>query len=146
MADSKDSKRDPDPGRVVGEFKTRNTSGEVRISDDVVGVIAGIAAAEIDGIAGMSGGFVGGISEMMLGKKNLSKGVRVDSAKRETSVDLYVVVDYGVQIPVIARKIQENVKKAVESMTGLKVKGVNIHVQGVSFPGGEMAPKGEQVK
>lgn len=141
-----DTNRDPDPGRVVGKFKTGTTSGEVRISDDVVGVIAGIAAAEVEGIAGMSGGFVGGISEMMLGKKNLSKGVKVDSAKRETTVDLYVVVDYGVQIPVIAQKIQENVKKAVESMTGLRAKSVNIHVQGVAFPGEEGVSKRERVK
>ena len=105
----------------------------VRISDDVVGVIAGIAAGEVDGVVGMSGGLVGGISEM-LGKRNLSKGVRVEVGERQAAVDLHIVVEYGTRIPEVAQKVQENVKRAVESMTGLEVVEVNIHVQGVAFP------------
>ncbi len=104
----------------------------VRIADDVVGVIAGIAAAEIEGIAGMSGGLVGDLSEM-LGKKNLSKGVKVKVGEKECAIDLFLVVEYGVRIPDVAVQVQENVKRAVESMTGLEVVEVNIHVQGVSF-------------
>lgn len=124
-----------DQGRIVGHVSTEVSSGHVRISDDVVGVIAGIAAGEVEGVAGMSGGLVGGLSEMMTGKKNLAKGVRVDVGDRDTSIDVFVVVEYGVRIPAVAQKVQQRVKKAVESMTGLRVAGVNIHIQGVSFPG-----------
>src|SRR5690606_26240403 len=95
--------------------------------------IAGLAATEIEGVAGMSGGIGGGIAEM-LGRKNLLKGVKVDVGEGHASVDLFVVVEYGVRIPDVAWKIQENVKRAIEGMTGLQVTEVNIHIQGVHFP------------
>lgn len=106
--------------------------GVIRIADEVVGIIAGLAATEVPGVAGMSAGLVGGIAEM-LGKKNLSKGVKVEVGEREAAVDLYIIVEYGVRIPDIALRVQENVKRAIESMTGLDVVEVNIHVQGVGF-------------
>lgn len=106
--------------------------GNVRIADEVVGIIAGLAAMEVPGIAGMSGGLVGGIAEM-LGKKNLSKGVKVEVGEREAAADLFVIVEYGVRIPDVALRVQENVKRAIESMTGLEVVEVNVHVQGVGF-------------
>lgn len=105
----------------------------VRISDDVLGVIAGIAAMEVEGVAGMSGGFAAEMAERMAGKKNLTKGVRVQMGEKEAAIDLYIVVEYGVRIPEVAAKVQENVKRSVESMTGLDLVEVNIHVQGVSF-------------
>jgi uncharacterized alkaline shock family protein YloU len=108
--------------------------GHIKIADEVVSIVAGIAATEVEGIAGMSGGIVGGITEM-LGKKNLAKGVRVEVGEREAAIDLYVVVEYGVRIPDVAQKVQEEVKKAVESMTGLEVVEVNIHIQGVNLGG-----------
>ena len=107
--------------------------GSIRIADEVVSIIAGLAATEIDGIAGMSGGLVGGIAEM-LGKKNFAKGVKVEVGEKEAAVDLYIIVKYGVRIPDVAISVQENVKKAIETMTGLSVVEVNIHVQGVGFP------------
>ena len=110
----------------------QNDVGSVRIADEVVGIISGLAATEISGVAGMSGGLVGGIAEM-LGKKNLSKGVKVEVGEKEAAVDLYIIVEYGVRIPDVALRVQENVKKAIESMTGLDVVEVNIHVQGVGF-------------
>jgi len=119
-------------GRGPSEEKLAIEDGQVRISDDVVGTIAGIAATEVEGVAGMSGGIVGGITDM-LGRKNLAKGVKVEVGERETALDLYVVVEYGVRIPEVAQLVQSNVKRAVESMTGLKVVEVNIHVQGVAF-------------
>ncbi|WP_213974009.1 Asp23/Gls24 family envelope stress response protein [Tepidanaerobacter acetatoxydans] len=109
-----------------------NEKGSIKIADDVVGVIAGLAATEVAGIAGMSGGIVGGITEM-LGRKNLAKGVKVEVNEKEAFVDLYVIVDYGVRIPEVSWNVQENVKKAIENMTGLSVVEVNIHVQGVNF-------------
>lgn len=111
----------------------RTSLGAIRISNEVVAVIAGLAATEIEGLAGMSGGIAGGITEM-LGKKNLARGVKVDVGEREAAVDLFVIVDYGAQIPDVALQVQENVKSAIESMTGLNVIEVNVHVQGVSFP------------
>ncbi|MEG6522582.1 Asp23/Gls24 family envelope stress response protein [Desulfotomaculum sp. 1211_IL3151] len=107
--------------------------GGIRIADDVVGVIAGMAATEVAGVAGMSGGIGGGIAEM-LGRKNLSKGVKVEVGEKEAAVDLFVIVEFGVRIPDVATQIQMNVKRAIEGMTGLSVVEVNIHVQGVTFP------------
>ncbi len=118
--------------RTIGPYDDGEDSGLIRISDDVVGTIAGIAATEVEGVAGMSGGIVGGITEM-LGRKNLAKGVKVEVGEREAALDLFIVVDYGVRIPEIAQRVQENVKRAVESMTGLTVVEANIHIQGVAF-------------
>ena len=103
-----------------------------RIADEVVGIIAGMAATEVAGVAGMSAGLVGGIAEM-LGKKNLAKGVKVEVGEREAAVDKYIIVEYGVRIPDIALRVQENVKRGIESMTGLDVVEVNVHIQGVGF-------------
>ena len=114
------------------EKTEHNDVGSIRIADEVVGIIAGLAATEVAGVAGMSAGLVGGIAEM-LGKKNLSKGVKVEVGEREAAVDLYIIVEYGVRIPDVALRVQENVKCAIESMTGLDVVEVNIHVQGVGF-------------
>ncbi len=107
--------------------------GAIRIADEVVSIIAGLAATEIEGVASMSGGIVGGIAEA-LGRKNLSKGVKVEVGEQEAAVDLYLIVGYGSRIPDVAWNVQENVKKAIETMTGLSVVSVNVHVQGVSFP------------
>lgn len=106
--------------------------GTIRIADEVVSIIAGLATVEVEGIAGMSGGFVGGIAEI-LGKRNLSKGVKVAVGERETAVDLYVITEYGVNIPEVAQAVQKNVKSAIENMTGLDVVQVNIHIQGVKL-------------
>ncbi|HLS88049.1 MAG TPA: Asp23/Gls24 family envelope stress response protein [Sphingobacteriaceae bacterium] len=112
--------------------------GQVRISDEVVSTIASMAASEVDGVAGMSGGLVSGLTEM-LGKRNPSRGVRVEVGERATIIDLYLMVDYGVRIPTVAQRVQEKVKQVVEDMTGLKVAAVNIHIQGVAFPSEERA-------
>ncbi len=106
--------------------------GSIRINEEVVAIIAGIAATEVSGVAGMSGGIAGGIAEM-LGRKNLSKGVKVEVGEKEAAIDLYIIVEYGSRIPDVAWEIQEKVKKAVETMTGLDVVEVNIHVQGVNI-------------
>ncbi len=117
--------------------------GSIRIADDVVSIIAGLAATEVDGIAGMSGGIAGGIAEI-LGRKNFSKGVKVEVGEKEAAVDLYIIVKYGIRIPDVALAAQENVKRAIETMTGLSVVEVNVHVQGVGFP--EEEEKVEEVR
>lgn len=106
--------------------------GSVKISEEVVAIIAGIAATDVPEVAGMSGGIVGGIAEI-LGRKNLSKGVKVEVGEKEAAIDLYIIVEFGARIPEVAWNIQEKVKTAVQTMTGLSVIEVNIHVQGVNF-------------
>jgi uncharacterized alkaline shock family protein YloU len=108
--------------------------GIVKISDEVVEVIAGLAASEIDGLEGMSTTLVGGITQILSGKKNSSKGIKVNVEEDKATIDLYVVVKYGVKIPEIAKKVQENVKKSVESMTGLNVAGINLYIQSIVLP------------
>src|SRR5690606_20431320 len=103
----------------------RTELGELRIANEVVAIIAGLAATEVQGVAGMSGGIAGGIAEM-LGRKNLSKGVKVEVGEEQAAVDLFVVDDYGVHIPTVWWNIQGNVKRATGSMTGLQVVVVNV--------------------
>ena len=117
--------------------------GTIRVADEVVSIIAGLATTEVEGIAGMSGGLAGGIAEI-LGRKNFSKGVKVEVGEKEAAVDLYIIVKYGIRIPEVALAAQENVKRAIEAMTGLTVVEVNVHVQGVGFP--EEEPKAEEVR
>ena len=117
--------------------------GTIRIADEVVSTIAGLAAMEIEGIAGMSGGIAGGLAEV-LGKKNLSRGVKVEVGEEEVIVDLYVIVDYGIRIPDVAWNVQDSVRRAIEEMTGLHVLKINVHVQGVSFPKKSSAPEEER--
>ncbi|MGE5474615.1 MAG: Asp23/Gls24 family envelope stress response protein [Ignavibacteriales bacterium] len=112
--------------------QVKENAGSIKIANEVVAIIAGLAAAEVTGVAGMSGGIAGDIVEILKGK-NLSKGVKVEVGEKETAVDLFIIVEYGVRIPDIAWEIQNKVKKAVESMTGLVVVEVNIHVQAVNF-------------
>ena len=112
------------------EIKTENDT--IKISDDVVAVIAGVAVSEVPGVAGMAGGFAGGISEVFSGKKNLAKGIKVEIEEKNVKIDVNIIVEYGSRIPDVAFEIQTRVKKAVESMTGLKVEEVNVHVQGVN--------------
>ena len=105
----------------------------IEISDDVVAVIAGMAASEVSGVAEMAGGFAGGISEVLSGKKNLAKGIKVEILdNKEARIDVNIIVEYGARIPDVAFEIQKRVKKSVENMTGLSVLEVNVHVQGVS--------------
>ena len=108
-------------------------NNNIKIADDVVAVIAGMAVSEVQGVANMAGGFAGGISEVLSGKKNFAKGIKVDVGEKETKIDVNIIVEYGTRIPEVAYEIQTKVKKAVETMTGLKVLEVNVHVQGVNI-------------
>ena len=103
----------------------------IKIANDVISVIAGVAVSEVPGVASMAGGFAGGITEVLSGKKNLSKGIKVDADEKEVRIDVNIIVEYGSRIPDVAYEIQTRVKKSVENMTGLKVSEVNVHVQGV---------------
>ncbi len=112
------------------EIKTENEG--IQISSDVVAVIAGVAVSEVQGVSGMAGGFAGGITEVLSGKKNLAKGIKVEINEDIAKIDVNIIVEYGSRIPDVAFEIQNRVKKSVENMTGLKVEEVNVHVQGVN--------------
>lgn len=106
--------------------------GNVKISDEVVAAIASVAAMEIPGVVNMSGGFTGGFSEM-LGKKSQSKGVKVELNDNDAIIDVNIIVEYGKNISEIGKKVQENVKNSVETMTELNVSQVNVYIQGVNI-------------
>ncbi|MNI05174.1 Alkaline shock protein 23 [compost metagenome] len=106
--------------------------GSIQIAPEVIEIIAGLATVEVQGVAGMSGGFAGGIAEL-LGRKNLSKGVKVEVGQREAAIDVSIIIEYGNRIPEVSSEIQKNVKNAIESMTGLSVVEVNVHIHDVHF-------------
>lgn len=106
--------------------------GEVQIADEVVAIIAGIAATEVDGVAAMAGNIQKELVSK-LGMKVLSKGVRISVAGGEVTVDLSIILDYGCSIPEVTAAVQERVKGTIETMTGLKVADVNIRVADVKI-------------
>ena len=132
-----ESKQDETKEKIQDESKTaktensENTENGIEISNDVIAVIAGVAVSEVQGVASMSGGFAGGITEVLSGKKNMAKGIKVDKNENTAKIDVNIIVEYGSRIPDVAFEIQNRVKKSVESMTGFKVEEVNVHVQGV---------------
>lgn len=118
-------------GIITNEPEVETENNGIKIASDVIAVIAGIAVSEVRGVAGMAGGFAGEITEVLSGKKNLSKGIKVEVGEKEAKIDVNIIVEYGSRIPDVAFEIQNRVKKAVENMAGLKVEEVNVHVQGV---------------
>ncbi len=107
-------------------------NGSLSFADDVVATIAGKAAVEIDGVSKMYNNFSSGLAELF-GKKIPTRGVKIESDHDDAALDLFLVVEYGAQVPSVADRVQSNVKKAVETMTGLNVTEVNVHVQGVTI-------------
>ena len=139
---SEENKENEEIVELDNEIKTENEG--IKISNDVVAVIAGVAVSEVNGVAGMAGGFAGGISEVFSGKKNLAKGIKVEVSENIAKIDVNIIVEYGSRIPDVAFEIQNRVKKAVETMTGLTVTSVNVHVQGVNIPEEKEEPKNEE--
>ena len=117
----------------VEQIVETNDKGSVTVANDVIGIIAGLAATEVEGVAGMSGGIVGGIAEM-LGRKNLSKGIRVAVANKVVNIDASLVVNYGSKIHDVCLQVQDKIVDRVESMTGMTVEHVNVNVLGLEFP------------
>ncbi|ALS27445.1 membrane protein [Paenibacillus sp. 32O-W] len=115
-------------------------TGIIRISDDVVATIAGLAALETPGIAAMSGGISEGLAKRLSGK-NVQRGVSVEVGQLEAAIDLRIIVHYGIPIQEVSRQLQRNVKEAVENMTGLNVVEVNVKVEGVAFKEDEQSPE-----
>ncbi|MED4602406.1 Asp23/Gls24 family envelope stress response protein [Paenibacillus validus] len=125
---------------IVAADYEKTDMGTIQIAPEVIEIIAGMATIEVPGVAGMSGGFAGGIAEL-LGRKNLSKGVKVEVGQREAAIDVSVVIEFGTRIPEVASGVQQNVKHAIESMTGLSVVQVNVHIHDVIFKGAEKPPE-----
>ena len=114
-------------------IKTDENLGEIKIADEVVAIIAGLAATEVDGVDSMAGNIT---NELVgkLGMKNLSKGVKVTVTEDHVVVDLSLNMKYGYSIPAVSEKVQDKVKTAIENMTGLMVLEVNIKIAGVNMP------------
>ena len=118
------SKVEPECGRIV-------------FADEVVATIAALAVSDVDGVSSLSGGVVEGITEM-IGKKNVTKGVKVEVGTEEAAVDVSVSIKYGYKIKEVCEKIQQAIKSAIETMTGLRVVEINVFVQSVVFEPGEL--------
>lgn len=117
-----------------------DSTGTITYANEVIAIIAGVAANEVEGVAGMCSG--GGITEKFGRNKNITKGVKVELGIEEAAVDIYLIVEYGTPIQTCAAAVQENVRKSIESMTGLHVVRVDVHVQGVSFEKEQKALEG----
>ncbi len=116
--------------------KVETEGGRIIFADEVVATIASLAVSDVDGVSSLTGGMVEGITEM-LGKKNFSKGVKVEVGQEEAAVDVSVSIRYGYKIKEVCEKIQAAVKSAIENMTGLRVVEINVFVQSVVFEAGE---------
>ena len=118
--------------RSTHKLYEKDRIGEVQIADEVVAVIAGLAATETDGVAKMSGNITNEIVSK-LGMKKLSKGVKVTITGTQVDVTLNLVLNYGVSIPKTSQEVQDKVKSAIETMTGLTVSEVNIRIAGIQM-------------
>jgi len=109
-----------------------NSLGKVEIAPEVIEVIAGIAASEVEGVAQMRGNFAAGVVER-LGKKNHGKGVKVELLEEGIKVDVYCVMKFGVSIPHVAQGIKDNIRQALFDMTALETEEINVHIVGIQF-------------
>ena len=121
--------------RSTHKLYEKEKIGEVQIADEVVAIIAGLAATEVEGVDSMAGNIT---NELVgkLGMKNLSKGVKVDVTEEHVSVDLSLNIRYGYSIPSVSEQVQEKVSTAIENMTGLTVLDVNVKIAGVNMDEG----------
>lgn len=115
------------------ESSARDEFGTIRISDNAIAVISGLAALEVGGVVALHLGAVDGLVEMLGVKSYTGRGVKVDVSEGEVVLELNLVVEFGVDIPVVCQKVQDNVRETVEDMTGLRVSRVDISVQGVKM-------------
>ncbi|GGA68074.1 Asp23/Gls24 family envelope stress response protein [Ornithinibacillus halotolerans] len=116
----------------IVNMKENTGLGTVEIAPEVIEVIAGIAASEVEGLANMRGNFATGVVEKF-GKKSHSKGVKVELTENGIVIDLFVVLEYGVSIPSVAQKIQANIRQTLKNMTSLDIVEVNVHVVGLQM-------------
>lgn len=118
-------------GRNTCVLQEDDNVGSVKIADDVVAMIAALAAMEVDGVADMSGNVTNEFLSRV-GMKNATKGARVEVLHRKVKVDLAITMEYGYNIPATCQRVQAKVKSTVENMTGLEVTDVNIRIAGIN--------------
>jgi uncharacterized alkaline shock family protein YloU len=117
-----------------------NGLGKIEIAPEVIEVIAGIAASEVEGVSAMRGNFAAGVVER-LGKKNHGKGVKVELTESGIKVDVYCLMKFGISIPTVAGKVQDNIRQALLNMTALDAEEVNIHIVGIHFDNQKNEPE-----
>jgi uncharacterized alkaline shock family protein YloU len=118
--------------------------GKVEIAPEVIEVIAGIAASEVEGVGQMRGSFASGVAER-LGKKNHGKGVKVELSEEGIKVDVYCSMNFGVSIPSVAQEVQDNIRQALLNMTALEADEINVHIVGIQFEN-QKAENDEQIE
>ena len=121
--------REAEPKNII-HLNSNGKKGDVQIADEVIAVIAGLAATEVKGVSKMSGNITNEIISK-LGMKNLSKGVKVSFQSNQLMVQVAIVLKYGYSIPKVSSMVQEKVKTAIENMTGITVKEVSVHILGI---------------
>ncbi|GEM_PF-163213 len=134
----------------LGKDNSITETDSIYVSPEVIKKIVGMAVNKVDGVSGMSAGLVSGIAEK-LGQRDLSKGIKVQQFDNQITIDINLIVEYGVRIPEVAEKLQNVVRQAVEETTGYQVITVNLHIQGIQLPRlkeeeEEKAEKKEKVK
>ncbi len=114
----------------------RSELGIMKIADEVLAMVAGIATLEVEGVAAMSGGLAGGIAEM-LGRKNLSKGIKLEESGQGLKIEVNIIVEFAVNIPRLTGEVQQQVCERVERITGARVAVVNVNIESLHLPEAE---------
>lgn len=110
--------------------------GKVKISEDVIATVASVAAENVDGVVKVGSNFKSQVTDI-LNTKNFNRGVRVNIGERETIVDVYITIEYGIKIVEVSERVQEEVKEAIENMTDFDVVEVNVHISGIAVKNSE---------
>ncbi|MFB4164599.1 Asp23/Gls24 family envelope stress response protein [Alteribacillus sp. JSM 102045] len=118
--------------RTIDLEEEKNELGKIEISPEVIEVIAGLAASEVEGVHSLRGNFAAGVVER-LGRKNHGKGVKVELGEEGVTIDISVTLRYGVSVPEVARNVQTNIQQALQTMTSITLQSINIHVLGIQF-------------
>lgn len=132
-------------GEAVLKPDPSKEGDSIRISSEVIAVITSIIASDIPGISGLSGGVVGGIAER-LGRRDMTRGIKVDVNEDRITIDLNVIVEYGKSIVESTDKLKKEIRSNVEKTTGLKVEAININVQGINVPEDEKEGEEQEKK
>lgn len=113
---------------------TNNGKQTLKVSEEIVSMLAARAALRVPGVSRLNGEFADKVTKKILGKENIARGIGISKEEEGIGIDIYLNVEYGTKIPDLAWEVQNSVKETVESVTGLSVQMVNIHVEGVTMP------------
>ncbi|MFZ4452139.1 Asp23/Gls24 family envelope stress response protein [Salibacterium aidingense] len=127
--------------RMIDLEEEKNELGRIEISPEVIEVISGLAASEVDGVYSLRGNFAADVAER-LGKKNHGKGVKVELLEDGVKIDISLLLNYGVSVPEVAREVQTNIQQALQTMTSIAIQSINVHILGIQL---EIQDEVEQV-